>query len=344
MKLSIIVPCYNVSQFLERCLMSLINQTLTDMEIICIDDKSTDDTLAVLKNWEKGDLRIRVIENDENMGVGYTRNRGIDLAKGEFVGFVDPDDWVDANFFEKLIDVAEKTQTPVVCGDVYEYEFLGGRKKIKRKMKKSWHNFRYHYSAVYLREFLDRFNICYPHLCIGEDIVFETMVKLNTPKPILYVPGIAYHYCRRPGSLNEDVWREKQTEDFITAMRQLFDLYNLRDGIKNTDYIAGVHYYFRYLYVVAFYKSIYAPDKVVNALCELFPAMRMNWELLRKNKQLYYPLYYGSADGVRSILKAQRWKIKEYKLFGAIKIAVLKYNDFEKELRIFGIPVFVIKH
>ena len=102
-KISVILPCYNVAPWVDRCLFSVTNQSLTDMEIICIDDKSTDNTLEILKLCAKNDLRIRILENDENMGVGYSRNRGIDAAQGEFVGFVDPDDWIDSDFYEKLI-------------------------------------------------------------------------------------------------------------------------------------------------------------------------------------------------------------------------------------------------
>ncbi|HBH6553357.1 TPA: glycosyltransferase family 2 protein, partial [Enterococcus faecium] len=92
-KISVIVPCYNVEKYIDECINSLINQTLKDIEIILLNDGSTDNTLAILKKYEKLDSRIKVYEH-KNMGLGPTRNRGIKIANGEFLAFVDSDDFV----------------------------------------------------------------------------------------------------------------------------------------------------------------------------------------------------------------------------------------------------------
>ena len=106
-KISIIVPIFNVENYIERCLNSLINQTLKEIEIICINDGSTDNSLNILQKYQKKDCRITII-NHENRGIGYVRNEGVKNAKGEFLGFVDPDDWVDLNYFEKLYAAAKR--------------------------------------------------------------------------------------------------------------------------------------------------------------------------------------------------------------------------------------------
>lgn len=98
-KISIIVPVYNTEKFLEKCLNSLINQTLKDIEIICINDGSTDKSLQILEKFANKDKRIQII-NQTNSGLSVARNIGIKKAKGEYIGFVDSDDWVDLNFFE----------------------------------------------------------------------------------------------------------------------------------------------------------------------------------------------------------------------------------------------------
>ena len=100
-KISVIIPVYNSEKFLKKCLDSIINQTLNDIEIICIDDGSTDKSLRILNNFADKDNRITII-NQKNSGPSAARNKGIENAKGEYIGFVDSDDWIDLDFYEKL--------------------------------------------------------------------------------------------------------------------------------------------------------------------------------------------------------------------------------------------------
>lgn len=95
---SIIVPCYNVAPYLDACLDSLVNQTMPDIEIICVNDGSTDDTPALLSAWAGRDSRVRVIDR-ENGGQGAARNTGMDVAEGEYIGFADPDDYVEHSMY-----------------------------------------------------------------------------------------------------------------------------------------------------------------------------------------------------------------------------------------------------
>ena len=344
MKLSVIVPCYNVAPWLERCLFSLTNQSLTDMEIICIDDKSTDNTLEILKLCAKNDLRIRILENDENMGVGYTRNRGIDAAKGEFVGFVNPDDWIDSDFYEKLIKTAEKTQTPVVCGDVIEHPIKGKPFKINTPVKKNFHHFRYHYSAVYLRDMLNRYNLCYPNLSMGEDSVFEAHVKTHMPKPIIHVRGTAYHYMKRFGSLDAVIWGEKQVDDFIASFAQIIDCYNLATFLDKESYEIAIEH--RFLYMCSKIPRV-APDnqiKMATAACTLFKTLRhIDW-LIEKDYALVLALLNNDPKGVIEIIKQNTGCIREYKLFGRFKVATVWYSQLEKRVYLFGIKIWSAKN
>ena len=91
---SVIVPCYNVAPYVDECMSGLAEQTLGPMEIICVDDGSTDGTLELLYRWREKDNRLRVI-SQSNAGVSAARNAGLDAAEGKYVGFVDPDDRVD---------------------------------------------------------------------------------------------------------------------------------------------------------------------------------------------------------------------------------------------------------
>ena len=105
---SVIVPVYNVSQYLDQCLDSLVNQTLRDIEIICVNDASTDNSLEILRSWEKRDERIKVIDSPENGRQGRARNIGIKAAVGEFLGFVDSDDYVSKDCYQTLVESSEK--------------------------------------------------------------------------------------------------------------------------------------------------------------------------------------------------------------------------------------------
>jgi len=106
-KVSVIIPVYNLEKYVSRCLDSVIGQTLQDIEIICINDGSTDKSLDVLRDYETNDPRIRVFDK-ENRGQGVARNMGIGLAKGEYIGFVDGDDWVEADMYEAMYEAAKK--------------------------------------------------------------------------------------------------------------------------------------------------------------------------------------------------------------------------------------------
>lgn len=108
---SIIVPAYNVERYIEECIDSLLNQTYKNIEIIVLDDASTDATLYLLKQYEG---QIQLIENELNQGQGARRNQGIKLAKGDYIYFVDSDDWIESKTIEELVNQAVKTDADLV--------------------------------------------------------------------------------------------------------------------------------------------------------------------------------------------------------------------------------------
>lgn len=114
-KVSIIVPIYNVEKYIERCIDSIINQTLKDIEIILVDDGSTDRSGEIADDYAKKDSRIIVIHK-ENEGQGAARNIGIDIAKGEYIGFIDSDDWIDINMYERMYYSVKESKSDIgVC-------------------------------------------------------------------------------------------------------------------------------------------------------------------------------------------------------------------------------------
>ena len=111
--ISIVVPVYNVEKYLKRCLDSLVNQTYKNIEIILVNDGSTDSSLEICKGYAKKDSRVKIISK-KNEGLGYTRNEGINIAKGIYIAFIDSDDYVDENFYEKLYVSAKKYNSDMV--------------------------------------------------------------------------------------------------------------------------------------------------------------------------------------------------------------------------------------
>lgn len=115
---SVIIPAYNVAQYLDYCIESVFCQSFSDFEMILIDDGSADETAAVCKKWKEKDRRIRFLSKN-NEGLGPTRDMGIAMAKGKYIFFLDADDWIVPNCLERLVDVAEETQADMVIFDYY---------------------------------------------------------------------------------------------------------------------------------------------------------------------------------------------------------------------------------
>lgn len=118
---SILVPAFNVEKYLRQCLDSLVNQTLGDIQIICIDDGSTDLTLSILEEYARNDDRIEIISK-KNTGYGNSMNLGLSYARGEYIGIVEPDDFADVSMFEKLYEAAKKNNADVVKSNYYEHK------------------------------------------------------------------------------------------------------------------------------------------------------------------------------------------------------------------------------
>ena len=125
---SVLVPCYNVEKYIRQCLDSVVGQTLTDMEIICLNDGSTDGTLAILQEYTAKDSRVRIIDKP-NSGYGDSMNKGLEAATGEYIGIVESDDWAEADMFESLYALAKRHDCDMVKS---AYNFYWSTPKEKR--------------------------------------------------------------------------------------------------------------------------------------------------------------------------------------------------------------------
>ena len=262
-KVSVVVPVYNTEKYLGKCLDSLVAQTLSDIEIICIDDKSTDGSLDVLKVYSNQDNRIKIIEFKENKGAGAARNAGIDAATSEYVGFVDSDDYVDVDFYEKLYQKAVETNADIVKGNLY-YSMDGAIRYTPyfnlKEVKENKVAFIHVPTAIFKKDFLCTANLRYPEdLKYSEDSVFEVEASLKANK-IELEDRVAYYYITRNESLNKtQLVTMNRIQEIEKSVCRVIDILNASDLTKE-DYLYAISKRCNYLSVFIQRKN--TPDEV----------------------------------------------------------------------------------
>lgn len=138
-KVTVIMPIYNAEDTLDKCFSSIVNQTVTDWELICCDDNSNDNSYEKLKEWQRKDSRIVVLKNSRNMKASFTRNKCLEIAKGDYIALVDDDDYCKSNRFETQIEFLEKNpEYSIVGSSVYLYDENGvwGKRTVPEKPTK----------------------------------------------------------------------------------------------------------------------------------------------------------------------------------------------------------------
>ena len=230
-KVSVIVPVYNVEKYLNKCIDSLINQSLKDIEIIIVNDSSPDNCQAIIDTYQKNYPNLIKSFIKENGGQGSARNYGLDYASGEYISFVDSDDWLDLDMLEKMYNLAIKDNSDVVICDMMDY-YEDGSKKFFNCTK---------YDSVYKvtpsacnkifkREIIN--NIRFLNGLWYEDFNFTTKILLNDPK-ISTISGLYYNcHARKVSTMNNN--NSIKNLDIITVIEDLKD-YACKNNLFNED-------------------------------------------------------------------------------------------------------------
>ena len=215
-KISVIIPVYNVEKYLSECLDSVVNQTLRDIEIICVNDGSTDSSLQILKEYASKDKRIKIIDK-ENEGLGYTRKAGLKIASGEYILFLDSDDKYDSNHScENLYNCIKKHDADILIFSISNYH-NGNQKKWDLKIDKlenvdrllTFKEFSIYilngcFSAcnkLYSKKFLDSYDDWFfPKKIYYEDMPFHVQIMTRTEK-ICFIDNATYLYRVNPSSI-----------------------------------------------------------------------------------------------------------------------------------------------
>jgi len=220
--ISIIVPIYKVEPYLSKCIDSILAQTYTNLEIILVDDGSPDSCPAICDEYAAKDNRIIVIHK-ENGGLSSARNAGLDIAKGEYIGFVDSDDWIEPDMYEKLLQNAEMYQAEISVGGVNDELLTNEGTTILKTTKTDSVNhrcctcteamqnyFKGSWSAwdkIYQKKVFE--NVRFPVGEINEDeaIVLHLLEKCSK---VVYTNEVFYHYIHRPSSITTSSFSPKK--------------------------------------------------------------------------------------------------------------------------------------
>lgn len=309
-KVSIIVPIYNVEKYLDKCLETLVNQTLKEIEIICVIDASPDQSIEICKKWQQKDGRIRLIDKKVNEGLGLTRNTGLNVAIGKYVAFIDSDDYVDTQMFEKLYKYAESHNLDVCFCD-YQYDLGNGRvtksREIKREIVKTYKNEVVEYMldmigplpewpsdvkylvsvwhGIYSKEIIEKYNIRFEseRKNASEDMPFH-IDFLSKAEKLGYIPFPGYYYRYNPISLSRSYTHKK-----FEAYEYLFDEVKEKLGKICSEKQYMLHYQ---RFIFYFFRNIIKYEAVKDIDGQKFENIKLRCNDLRL-KSIYkeYPYW-----------------------------------------------------
>ena len=311
MKLSIIVPVYNMSSGgkLKYCIDSLLAQTIEDYEIIAIDDASTDDSLVILKKYEaRYPNTVKVIALKENHKQGGAKNAGLDICRGEYIGFVDSDDWIKPEMYEKLIAAAEKENAEIAACNlthVYEHtmevsdnvasmdENIQGELTIEKRKKLIFHSGAL-VCRVYKRELFEEPVLRFPEHMFYEDNAIGTELLFRA-KRIAYLNEPMYFYLQNPQSTVHTITQER-CENRMQAMRIMIEM------AKQGGYLEPYYEDLEYKFINLFYQ---------NTLFSYMQGVkRVSFSFLRKmgrEMKQYFPRFYENKYYLKNINKEERF-------------------------------------
>ncbi len=282
---SVIIPAYNVEDYIVNCLNSIVNQSYKKLEIIVINDGSTDDTLKKIKSVK--DKRI-VLINQKNTGQSIARNKGIEKAKGKYIMFVDADDFISNDLISKMIKIAKNDNSEIVYCDYYKYY---NASKLSYEFLVPLELQKYKNSAILsmpgptckliLRELIDRIDFSFPDNIIFEDNAVIPYLIANSKKTS-YLNEASYYYLQREGSsLNQNKY-SKKFEDIFESLNILYNYFESSKILKK--YHDELEYIFiEYLIHAAGLKFLKYPQGInnLNRIKEIIDSKFPKW---RKNK------------------------------------------------------------
>ena len=229
-KVSVIMPVYNTESELNNTLKSVLDQTLQDIEVICVDDCSTDGSLRILNEWAAKNGRVKVVHFEKNQGVATARNTALDMVQGEYIAFLDSDDAYDPAFLEKLYEIAQQENADIVKGGVKVLQNgveLDDFKGLNDKIRENKYNFNCNFwSAIYRKTLIEDNHIRFStELSWGEDRIFQ-LKALFAANRFKVVDTPKYLYIKRAGSLTMQNITQKRVLQTMVSLNLLISIMN----------------------------------------------------------------------------------------------------------------------
>ena len=247
-KVSIIVPVYNTSVYLRRCMDALVGQTLKDIEIIAVDDGSTDDSPAILEAYEQKYPKVRVFHK-LNGGQATARNMGIRRSRGEYIGFADSDDYVDTDMFRQMYELAvEKNCDMVECRYHYLQEYNSSTKKLRTRGRiRQYQNQKdmlidpqvSPWNKLYRREILIQNGIDFPEGLIYEDTAFYIKTIPYVKKTAYLDRALVYYFLRGNSTMNAN--KSRRVGDIFPVLHNILDFYETKGFYQ--EYATELEYF-----------------------------------------------------------------------------------------------------
>lgn len=291
-KVSVIVPVYNVEKYLPTCLDSLVQQTLKEIEIIVVNDGSTDNSLSIMQQYAKKYPDKIKIYSKENGGLSDARNYGIDYATGDYIAFLDSDDYVDRSMYETLYQKAVQTKADMVECDFYwvypQEKRVDSRKKYRNEKDMIMRARVVAWNKLYNRHFFNHTNLRFTKGVRYEDVDFFYRMIPYLQK-IEYVKQPFIFYIQRDNSISNQ--QSEKNADIFKVLENILQDYRQR-GIYETYHLELEYMYVRFLLCSSFLRMVKIKDKTIrekllqqtiDLICEKFP----NW---KKNAHFYWPI------------------------------------------------------
>lgn len=252
-EISVIIPVYNIQQHLRECLDSVLGQSYPHLQVICVDDGSTDESPAILAQYAQKDNRVQVIRQ-QNAGPGAARNTGLEAATGEYVIFLDSDDWFEPDFLEKMVDTAVREGADVAICRAVEFDTNSGRELPSEwMMKKQYlpgklafapqemadHLFQFTYGMpwdkFYRRELLTTSGIRYPALKNSEDLAFVYPTLLATKRIAVVDEVLIHHRINRMASVsNSRCGQPEAPYEAFQIVKEYLEQHQLMDTYRRS--------------------------------------------------------------------------------------------------------------
>ncbi|WP_028329102.1 glycosyltransferase family 2 protein [Brachyspira alvinipulli] len=253
-KVSVMLPIYNVEKYLPKCIESVIAQTLKDIEIICINDCSNDNSENIIREYMKKDDRIKIIHNEKNIGVGFSRNIGVDCSNGEYISFIDSDDFIENDYLENLYSTAIKYDADIVfTNNIYTVNEVKGyiklyyhnrlekwKKDFKDKCFEGKSNFNVSttekentpeyplvavWNKLYKKSFILNNDLKFQNYIVSEDSEFFYKYLVYNPN-MYYNNKAKYYYVQRKSSAVHSIEKDEKTvSDALSVFRNIFNFY-----------------------------------------------------------------------------------------------------------------------